>query len=68
MVLSAALVFGAYEWGRVEWGARTGAALAIGSFVMAAIAWFTWLAVLVRRDARRDRERREGPDHIPGRG
>ena len=42
MAVSAALIFGAYAWGRAEWGGPTGAALAIGAFVVAAIAWFSW--------------------------
>jgi Na+/proline symporter len=53
----AALIFGAYRLGSNEWGTRTGAALAIGAFVIAVAGFFAWTIALGRRDARRDRER-----------
>jgi hypothetical protein len=55
--VSAAFIFGAFRVGSNESGPRTGAALAIGAFMIAVIGFFAWVTVLGRRDARRDRER-----------
>jgi hypothetical protein len=35
ILVAAGLIFGVYEWGAHEWSSKTGAALAIGVFVLA---------------------------------
>jgi hypothetical protein len=35
ILIAAGLIFGVYEWGAHEWSSKTGAALAIGVFVLA---------------------------------
>jgi hypothetical protein len=58
LVLASAAVYGAYKWGEAQWDSRTGAALAIGAFVIAVTVLFVVGIVLARRDASHDRERR----------
>ena len=58
MLLAAAAIYGAYKWGAAQWDSRTGAALAIGTFVIVMVAFFIAMVFVARRDARLDRERR----------
>jgi cytochrome c biogenesis protein CcdA len=58
MLLGTATVYGAYAWGDARWDSRTGAAMAIGAFVIVMVLLFLAVARLGIRDARRDCEQR----------
>jgi uncharacterized membrane protein YcjF (UPF0283 family) len=60
LLVGAAVIYAAYQWGESEWGSRAGAAMAIGAFMIVIICLFAALAMLGVRDARRDRAQRAG--------
>jgi hypothetical protein len=51
MVAAAGLIYGAYELGSASGDSRTGAAFAIGAFVVAAVIFFAVVVMLGRREA-----------------
>lgn len=56
MLIAVGFITAAYQWGSSDGSSRTGAAIAIGAFVIAIIAIFLGFGMAFRWEARRDRE------------
>jgi hypothetical protein len=56
MLIAAGFITAAYQWGSSDGSSRTGAAIAIGAFVIVIIAIFLGFGMAFRWEARRDRE------------